>query len=67
MAVPTGEKKGHFGNSYPQHLGHSETFLGLSEGQRDDLAMLGTGKNNIIFILNNACNAMYLNASLVGI
>ena len=54
MAVPTGEKKGHFGNSYPQHLRHSETFLGLSEGQRDDLAMLGTGLyyKNIIFIMH---------------
>jgi hypothetical protein len=43
-AVPTSEKFGHYGNSYPQHLNHSETFLNLDPQLREHLAMLSPCK-----------------------
>lgn len=43
-AVPRGEKFGHYGNSYPQHLSHNETFLSLNETARQHLAMLSPSK-----------------------
>lgn len=44
VAVPLGEKRGHLGNSYPQNLTHSETFLDLDQESRDNLAMLSPCK-----------------------
>ena len=44
VAVPLGEKRGHLGNSYPQNLNHSETFLDLDQESRDNLAMLSPCK-----------------------
>ena len=33
-------KMGHWGRSYPQHLDHNSTFLGLSREDRQALAIL---------------------------
>lgn len=46
VAVPTAEKRGHFGNSYPQHLNHSEKFLDLNMELRGHLAMLTPGNDD---------------------
>ena len=41
LAVPSGNKLGHWGNSYPEHLNNSATkFLGLSKDDLDRLAGL---------------------------
>ena len=54
MAVPLGEKRGHLGNSYPQNLTHSETFLDLDQESRDNLAMLSPCKCLLYCSLLNA-------------
>ena len=38
--MPEEGKKGHWGRSYPQHLDHANTFLGLSRDDRQALAVL---------------------------
>ena len=40
MAVAGSPKHGHWGNSYPAHLGANETFLGWSREDRQTLAVL---------------------------
>lgn len=42
MAVPEGEKHGHYGNNYPEHL-NAATFLGLPRQDRLNLALLSPG------------------------
>ena len=37
--TPEEGKMGHWGRSYPQHLDHPNTFLGLSREDRDHLAL----------------------------
>lgn len=44
VAVPIGEKFGHWGNSYPANLNSNSTFLGLTLRDREILAMLSNGK-----------------------
>ena len=43
MAVANSPKHGHWGNSYPAHLGDNETFLGWSREDRQTLAVLDNG------------------------
>lgn len=43
--TPMEGKMGHWGRSYPQHLDHSNTFLGFSREDRQALAVLDNGEN----------------------
>ena len=43
VAVPLGQKFGHFGNSYPGHLDNA-TFLGLPRHIKQNLAVLDNGE-----------------------
>ena len=46
MAVANSPKHGHWGNSYPAHLGNNETFLGWSREDRQTLAVLDNGTSS---------------------
>lgn len=46
MAVPAGEKHGHYGNNYPEHL-NAASFLGLPKQDRLNLALLSPGMYNL--------------------
>ena len=37
-------KHGHWGNNYPAHLDHNQTFLGWSRADRQSLATLDNGE-----------------------
>jgi hypothetical protein len=64
LAVPSGNKLGHWGNSYPEHLNNSAVkFLGLNRDDLDRLAGLTHSMLKSIVVSSYACADYF---SLVG-